>query len=252
MNNTLNMNDARKNDARKNDDDAPATGDRGSSGTVITPILRNARAASGEGHGASYLSATGADTSLLARKAPVHVTMNDLHSALDHAPLYSSPAVRFRSTVATEDIGQPIYWALDAASLKHVLAHAVLLPWDESPSLAGMYQQMLVPISERVSTIVGRLQSVTDFTAEIIAELNDAIPHRRIEWIGSLRDLTHGESETARELRFRYFLATGAMQQEDAFADTPPTMPAVPTAENERFLDFLRGFPVEGGLTPGA
>jgi hypothetical protein len=219
------------------------------SGALITPILNNARAESRDAFVDGYLSACGADTKLLARRAPLDVSMDDLHSATDHAPVYSSPAVRFRSTLTTEDIGQPIYWALDLASLKHVLSHALLLPWDESPSILGMYQQLLVPMSEQVDAITAQAQSLADFTSELIAKLNAAIPHRRIEWIGTLRDLTHGDSETARELRFRYFLATGAMNQEDTFADTPTDMPAIPTQENEQFLDYLRGFPLGAAVT---
>jgi hypothetical protein len=170
--------------------------------------------------------------------------MNDLYCATDHAPIYSSPAVRFRSVLASEDIGQPIYWALDFASLKHVFTHALLLPWDEQPSMQGMYQQLLVPISERVQEIIGGLKSMDDFTPEIIAQLNDAIPHRRIEWVGTMRDLAHGDSQHARELRLRYFLEIGAIQLEDAFADTPDSVPPIPTAENEQFLEFLRGVSV--------
>lgn len=218
------------------------------SAAMIVPVLSHARAERHHSHGAPVLSTVGAESCLLAKKPPIQVSIDDLHCATDHAPIYSSPAVRFRSVLASEDIGQPIYWALDLASLKHVLTHALLLPWDSQPSMRGMYQQLLVPISERVREIISELKSVTDFTPEIIAQLNDAIPHRRIEWIGTLRDLTHGNCETAREIRFRYFLATDAMQLEDAFADTPAEVNPIPTAENEQFLDFLRGVPIGESL----
>lgn len=187
------------------------------------------------------LSSTAADAHLLAKRPALAVTMNDLMSATDHAPIYSSPGVRYRSVLSTEDIGQPILWSLDLDSLKHVMTHALLLPWDTTPSMPGMYEQLLAPISQRVAALLTEVRGMQDFTPEFIARLNDLLPHRRIEWIGTLRDLAHGDSQHARETRLRYFLMTGAIKLDDAFADTPETVAAIPTDENERFLSYLRG-----------
>ncbi|MFM7133367.1 MAG: hypothetical protein ACKO0W_03525, partial [Planctomycetota bacterium] len=192
------------------------------------------------------LSPAGAESRLLPRRAPLAASMDDIYSSLDHAPLYSSPGIRFRSTVTTEDIGQPILWALDFRSLKHVITHAMLLPWDASPSIPGMYEQLLGPVSDRIAALLEPIRSIADFTPELLERISAAAPHRHVEWVGSLRDLTHGDCAMARELRYRYLLETGSLACTDVFADTPDTVAAVAPEENERFLQFLRGCPAAG------
>ena len=226
----------------------PST-DRNNPGAAIVRILNHARADStartdgvdDDRSCPGVMSSIAADAHLLARRPALAVTMNDLMSATDHAPVYSSPGVRYRSVLSTEDIGQPVLWSLDLASLKHVMTHALLLPWDSAPSMPGMYEQLLAPISERVAALLADVHGMQDFTPEFVERLNAILPHRRVEWIGTLRDLAHGDSQHARETRLRYFLETGAMRLDDAFADTPDAVPAIPTDENERFLSYLRG-----------
>gem|GEM_PF-6949538 len=215
---------------------------------LVAPVLPFARNRERSESAPGILSVSGAESRLIARRPALDVMLQDIYAAFDHAPIYSTPGIQYRSTLLTEDIGQPILWALDFPSLKQVLTHALLLPWDDAPSLPGMYQHLLVPISERVAALIAEVRSISDFTPQLIDQLNDAIPHRRIEWIGTMRDLAHGDSQHARELRLRYFLEIGAMQLEDVFADTPDSVPPIPTAENERFLEFLRGASVHEAL----
>lgn len=211
-------------------------------------ILPSARSRESSISESGLLSVNGAESRLLARRPPLDIVPEDIYAATDHAPIYSSPGVRFRSTLSAEDIGQPILWALNLSSFKHVLTHALLMPWDRAPSIPGMYQHLLLPISERVASLLSDVHSMEDFTPAVIAQLNDAIPHRRIEWIGTMRDLAHGESQHARETRLRYFLEIGSMQLEDSFADTPDSVPSIPVDQNERFLEFLRGVPINDAM----
>lgn len=211
---------------------------------MLTRILRNHRERPAEGCMEFELPPTACEARLLARHPAIDATIDDLTYALDLAPIYSTPGLRFRSTVTLEEIDQPFLWALDLESLKQAIATILLLPFDSRPSIPGMYQQMLGPMSDAVSSVVAGVSSMGDFTPELVDRLNRLIPHRRIEWIGTLRDLAHGDGPTARELRYRYFLETATIVEADAFADTPESVPAIPVAENEAFLDFLRGFPV--------
>lgn len=219
---------------------------------TLVPVLASARSSEASMSSPGVLSVNGAESRLLPRRPALDVAMEDIYAAIDHAPVYSTPAIRYRSTLSTEDIGQPLLWALDLASLKHVMTHALLMPWDESPSIPGMYQHLLAPISDRIASLIADVRCLADFTPELVARINDSMPHRRIEWIGTMRDLAHGDSQHAREMRLRYFLETGAMQLEDSFADTPESVPSIPIDENERFLEFLRGAPVhEGSVAKG-
>ena len=218
----------------------------------LVPVLASARSREASTSEPGVLSVNGAESRLLPRRPALDVAMEDIYAAVDHAPVYSTPAIRYRSTLSTEDIGQPLLWALDLSSLKHVITHALLMPWDESPSIPGMYQHLLTPISERVASLIAEVRSLADFTPELVARINDLMPHRRIEWIGTMRDFAHGDSQHAREMRLRYFLETGAMQLEDSFADTPDSVPSIPVDENERFLEFLRGVPSAEALDSNA
>jgi hypothetical protein len=211
---------------------------------AVSRILRSRRERIDPEWNAVELSSASCEARLLARHPALDATFEDLCDAKDFAPVYSTPGVRYRTTVPLEDIGHPILWAHDLASLKQVLSTVLLLPWDDAPSIPGMYRQMLGPMSEAVKGLLTAVSTIDDFTPEFLSRLDALIPHRRIEWIGTLRDLAHGECETARELRYRYFLETGAMDAEDAFADTPGSVPPIPVDENERFLEFLREYPV--------